>query len=121
MPKLQPDILFEDEHLILANKPPGLLSIPDRFAAEKPNLLALLNQRYGKAWTVHRIDRETSGLICFARNEEARNPTTNAGETTMLPTSGFAATRLTRPTLTQKVLLTSGFTSACGVWHWVQT
>ena len=55
----------------MANKPPGLLSIPDRFAPEKPNLLALLTHQYGKVWTVHRIDRETSGLICFARNEEA--------------------------------------------------
>ena len=71
MAKEKPEILFEDEQLILANKPPGLLSIPDRFAPEKPNLLALLNQQYGKVWTVHRIDRETSGLICFARNEEA--------------------------------------------------
>ncbi len=71
MAKEKPEILFEDEYLILANKPPGLLSIPDRFAPEKPNLLALLNRQYGKVWTVHRIDRETSGLICFARNEEA--------------------------------------------------
>lgn len=71
MPKLKPEILFEDEQLIVANKPPGLLSIPDRFALEKPNLLALLTHEYGKVWTVHRIDRETSGLICFARNEEA--------------------------------------------------
>ena len=71
MSKQKPEILYEDEHLIVANKPPGLLSIPDRFAPEKPNLLGLLNQRYGRAWTVHRIDRETSGLICFARNEEA--------------------------------------------------
>ena len=71
MPKLKPEILFEDEQLIVANKPPGLLSIPDRFALEKPNLLALLTNEYGKVWTVHRIDRETSGLICFARNEEA--------------------------------------------------
>ena len=48
MPKLKPEVLFEDEQLILANKPPGLLSIPDRFAPEKPNLLGLLTQEYGK-------------------------------------------------------------------------
>lgn len=71
MSKQKPVILYQDEHLIVANKPPGLLSIPDRFAPEKPNLLALLTHQYGKVWTVHRIDRETSGLICFARNEEA--------------------------------------------------
>ncbi|MCB0548411.1 MAG: RluA family pseudouridine synthase [Phaeodactylibacter sp.] len=71
MAKLKPEILFEDEHLIVAHKPPGLLSIPDRFSPEKPNLMALLSQQYGKVWTVHRIDRETSGLICFARTEDA--------------------------------------------------
>lgn len=71
MAKLKPELLFEDEHLLVANKPPGLLSIPDRFAPEKPNLLALLTHHFGRVWTVHRIDRETSGLLCFARNEEA--------------------------------------------------
>ncbi len=71
MPKYKPEIIFKDEHILLANKPPGLLSIPDRFVPEKPNLLNLLTHEHGKVWVVHRIDRGTSGLICFARNEEA--------------------------------------------------
>lgn len=68
-PKL--DIVYEDHDLLLANKPGGLLTLPDRFAPEKPNVLGLLNQAYGKVWTVHRLDRETSGIMVFAKNEEA--------------------------------------------------
>lgn len=65
------DVLFEDEHMVIINKPAGLLTLPDRFKADKPNLLAWLNKVYGKIWTVHRLDRDTSGIICFAKNEEA--------------------------------------------------
>jgi 23S rRNA pseudouridine1911/1915/1917 synthase len=71
MAKDSPLIIFEDESIILATKPPGLLSIPDRFSAQKPNLVAMLNLQFGKVWVVHRLDRETSGLIVFARNEDA--------------------------------------------------
>lgn len=62
--------IYEDEHLIVANKPAGLLSIPDRFG-NKDSLLAALERQYGKVFIVHRLDRETSGIICFARNEAA--------------------------------------------------
>lgn len=65
------ELVFEDEDLIIVNKPAGLLSIPDRY---NPNILnvyhTLLNQ-YEKVWIVHRLDRDTSGIMCFAKNEEA--------------------------------------------------
>ncbi len=67
---MKPDIIYDDDHLIVANKPAGLLTIPDR-SGNKDNLLALLERRYGKVFIVHRLDRETSGIICFARNEAA--------------------------------------------------
>lgn len=67
--RLAIDILYEDEALVLLNKPAGLLSIPDRFVPEKPNLLHWLRERYDQVYTVHRLDRETSGVICFARTE----------------------------------------------------
>ena len=65
------NILYEDEALIVAEKPPGMLSIPDRFDPLKDNLLGRLKQSHGQIFVVHRLDRETSGLICFARTEEA--------------------------------------------------
>ncbi|MBV6439272.1 MAG: RluA family pseudouridine synthase [Haliscomenobacteraceae bacterium CHB4] len=67
---MKPNILYEDGHLLVADKPAGLLSIPDRFG-NKDSLLAALERKYGKVFIVHRLDRETSGVICFARNESA--------------------------------------------------
>lgn len=66
----KPDIIFEDDHIIVANKPAQLLSIPDRFDATKPSLSAELTVTRGKIFIVHRLDRETSGIIVFAKNEE---------------------------------------------------
>lgn len=64
------EILHEDDDLIVVNKPAGLLVIPDRFDIELPCLKHMLEQRYGqKIFVVHRLDKETSGVICFARNE----------------------------------------------------
>ena len=63
------DIIHENEDLIVINKPPGLLSIPDREAKEN-SLKKILQDKYGQIFTVHRLDRETSGLIVFAKNEE---------------------------------------------------
>jgi 23S rRNA pseudouridine955/2504/2580 synthase/23S rRNA pseudouridine1911/1915/1917 synthase len=71
MAKKMPTLLYEDSDLIVANKPAGLLSIPDRFVPEKPNLQHMLNHAFEKVWVVHRLDRDTSGLICFALNESA--------------------------------------------------
>jgi 23S rRNA pseudouridine1911/1915/1917 synthase len=68
---IKPDIIFQDEHIIVANKPPQLLSIPDRFDALKPSLSADLTVLFGKIFIVHRLDRETSGIIVFAKTEEA--------------------------------------------------
>ncbi|MCW3123036.1 MAG: Pseudouridine synthase [Flavipsychrobacter sp.] len=66
------EILYEDDDLVIANKPAGMLVIPDRFNAELPSLNKLLEAKAGgqKRWVVHRLDRGTSGVICFAKNEE---------------------------------------------------
>ncbi|MCX6318049.1 MAG: RluA family pseudouridine synthase [Bacteroidetes bacterium] len=61
-------ILLETENFIAVNKPSGMLSIPDREGKE-PSLKIMLREKYGDIFTVHRIDRDTSGLIVFARNE----------------------------------------------------
>jgi RluA family pseudouridine synthase len=72
MPKHQLEILHQDNDLLAVNKPAGLLTLPDRFKPnEKPNLKTRLDQLFGKVWTVHRLDRETSGLLIFALNEES--------------------------------------------------
>lgn len=64
------DILYEDDDIVIINKPSGLLVVPDRFDANLPNLRKILTEKYGQIFVVHRIDRDTSGVICFAKNEE---------------------------------------------------
>ena len=63
-------IIEEHADWIAVNKPAGLLSIPDREGKEV-SLKQLLREKYGEILTVHRLDKETSGLILFARNEES--------------------------------------------------
>jgi 23S rRNA pseudouridine1911/1915/1917 synthase len=62
------EIIFEDEFLIAINKPSGLLSIPDREGKEI-SLKNILQTTYGEIFTVHRLDKFTSGVIVFAKNE----------------------------------------------------
>ena len=66
--KISDLIIEETEDWIALNKPSGLLSIPDREGTEV-SLKNLLQEKYGKILTVHRLDRDTSGLIIFAKNE----------------------------------------------------
>ncbi len=68
--KLADLLIFEDDDFIALNKPSGLLSIPDREGKEI-SLKNLLQDKYQNIFTVHRLDRDTSGLIVFAKNETA--------------------------------------------------
>lgn len=61
---------WSDEYLIVINKPAGLLSIPDGYNAAFPHLRSVLEPYYGRLWIVHRLDRETSGLMVLARDEQ---------------------------------------------------
>ena len=63
------DIIFENNEFIVINKPAGVLSIPDRTQSEQ-SLKDFLIEKYGKIFTVHRLDRETSGIILFAKDDE---------------------------------------------------
>ena len=65
------EVIFEDDDLLLANKPSGITIIPDRIHPEKATLQTILEKKAGKLFVVHRIDRCTSGIICFAKNQQA--------------------------------------------------
>lgn len=69
--RIEPEIIFEDDDIVIINKPPFYLTIPDRFSPEKKNAFAWLNERYGRVFIVHRLDKETSGILIFAKNEAA--------------------------------------------------
>lgn len=62
------EIIFENDQFVALNKPAGVLSIPDRTQSE-PSLKDMLIAKYGTIFTIHRLDRETSGIIMFAKDE----------------------------------------------------
>ncbi|MBS1594509.1 MAG: RluA family pseudouridine synthase [Bacteroidetes bacterium] len=66
-----PTVIYIDDHILIADKPSGITVIPERYNIEKPSVQSLLEKDSGKLWVVHRIDRETTGLVAFARSEEA--------------------------------------------------
>ena len=70
-------IVYEDEALVVVNKPPGLLSVPLERNPGVPSLFDRIEQRYrshGKKrpFVVHRIDQDSSGLVVFARSAAAQ-------------------------------------------------
>ena len=73
-------IVFEDESLIVIEKPAGLLSIATESERERTayhDLTAYLRdaptRRRDRVWIVHRLDRETSGLMVFAKTAAAKS------------------------------------------------
>ncbi|HEY3405510.1 MAG TPA: RluA family pseudouridine synthase [Ohtaekwangia sp.] len=62
-------ILFEDDDLVLVNKPPFLSTLEDR--QEKINLLGLARDYVPTAQVCHRLDKDTSGVLAIAKNPEA--------------------------------------------------
>lgn len=68
---MKPEIIFENADFVAFSKPSGLLSIPDRFNAEIPSLLAFARGIFPNVFVVHRLDKDTSGVLCFAKNEVA--------------------------------------------------
>ncbi len=64
---LRHEIIFENDFFIVLNKPSGMLSVPDRKQSE-PSLKDILADKYGEIFTVHRLDKDTSGIIIFAKD-----------------------------------------------------
>ena len=64
--------VFEDDVLIVADKPSGLLSVPGIGPGKAICANSILSARHGPVLTVHRLDMDTSGLIIFARTKEAQ-------------------------------------------------
>jgi 23S rRNA pseudouridine955/2504/2580 synthase/23S rRNA pseudouridine1911/1915/1917 synthase len=66
--KLDEHIIFQNEDFVAINKPSGLLTIPDR-EGKDVSLKTVLKINFGEIFTVHRLDRDTSGIVVFALNE----------------------------------------------------
>ncbi|MDD4963347.1 MAG: pseudouridine synthase [Gallionella sp.] len=61
------DMVFQDQHLLVVNKPAGLLAVPGRGEDKKDCLSTRVQTEFPNALIVHRLDMATSGLLIFAR------------------------------------------------------
>ena len=59
----KPEVIYEDNYLIVVNKPAGLLSVPGK--SDEPSVESLMNAK-----PVHRLDQDTSGLLVLAKTPE---------------------------------------------------
>ncbi|MBO4463863.1 MAG: RluA family pseudouridine synthase [Prevotella sp.] len=62
-------IVYEDDALLVIDKPAGLLSVPGK--TDEESVQSLLQKRYGEVFMVHRLDQDTSGLMVVAKSREA--------------------------------------------------
>jgi tRNA pseudouridine32 synthase/23S rRNA pseudouridine746 synthase len=65
------DIIYEDEYLLVVNKPSLLLSVPGRGEDKQDCLISRLREKYPSILTVHRLDWETSGLTVLALDKDS--------------------------------------------------
>jgi tRNA pseudouridine32 synthase / 23S rRNA pseudouridine746 synthase len=74
-------IIYEDERLFVVDKASGVCVIqPRRRESGTPLVEQVASHLNAKAWTVHRIDRATSGLVLFAKDAEAHRELSKAFE-----------------------------------------
>ena len=63
------EIIYENDDYIVINKKAGILSIPDRYHDDMLNIFNLLKQYRDNIYSVHRLDKETSGTMVYAKHE----------------------------------------------------
>ena len=73
--------VYFDEHMLVLNKPSGLLSVPGRGPEKQDCLSKRVQAIYPDALVVHRLDQDTSGLLIMARGIEAQRRISKAFET----------------------------------------
>ena len=66
------EIIFQDDDLVVVNKPPGLLSVPGKSADLADCLQKRIRDQFHDTHLVHRLDMDTSGLMVFARKKRAQ-------------------------------------------------
>lgn len=68
--QLDPIVIYADEELMVVDKPSGLLSVPGRGDDKQDCMIARLQDEWPGARIVHRLDRDTSGILVVARNAD---------------------------------------------------
>ncbi|MCX7401715.1 MAG: RluA family pseudouridine synthase [Planctomycetia bacterium] len=65
-------ILLIDDQIVVVDKPAGIPSVPARTPLDPPSVIDALASDYGRLEAVHRLDRDTSGVLILARTPSAR-------------------------------------------------
>jgi 23S rRNA pseudouridine955/2504/2580 synthase len=71
IPRFADLILFENDDIIVVNKPPFISSLDERGEGSEINMLRMAKNYWDDAQICHRLDKETSGALIFAKNPEA--------------------------------------------------
>ncbi|MFA6937914.1 MAG: RluA family pseudouridine synthase [Treponema sp.] len=64
-------VIYNDDSIVVLNKKSGLLVAADRYDEDAPRLDLEAEKEFGKLYAVHRIDKDTSGIVIYAKTEEA--------------------------------------------------
>lgn len=64
-------LLYQDNYIAVVNKPSGLLSVPGKAPEHQDSIIIRLQQKYGFAESVHRLDMATSGVMVVALSKQA--------------------------------------------------
>jgi RluA family pseudouridine synthase len=64
------NILFQDAHILVIDKPANLPVLPDGWEKDAPYLAKTLEEEFGRVFLIHRLDKITSGVMVFARDAE---------------------------------------------------
>lgn len=67
------DVIYEDEWIVAVNKPAGLLTVATDTEKLRTAYAVLRETRRGGIYVVHRLDRDTSGVLLFAKSEDVRD------------------------------------------------
>lgn len=92
------DIIYEDKELIVVNKPSGLLTIStdkekEKTLFHKVYMYIKKKNKNNKVFIVHRLDKDTSGIVLFAKNESLKMKLQNDWEKTAIERKYVAIVR----------------------------
>ncbi|MDR1663271.1 MAG: RluA family pseudouridine synthase [Endomicrobium sp.] len=66
------ETIYQDDDIIVVSKPSGITVIPDQYTNQSKTLVGILESQLSqKIWIVHRIDKDTTGVLVFAKNAES--------------------------------------------------
>ena len=65
------EALYQDDAILVVNKPAGLSTLPDGYNPSLPHIKSVLEPQVGHLWIVHRLDKDTSGVLLLARSASA--------------------------------------------------